>query len=360
MLEIWTHAPASPRGIMKLAADLEQKGWDGIGVVDSQNLSGDPYVALAMAATVTESIGLGISVTNSVTRLAAVTASAIASVDRVSNGRASLAIGRGDSALAHLGRSPARMRQFRDYIFQLSSYLKGESVPFRAIDIPEKIAPSILDLDLADAPKESKIHWHSGKREIPLEIAATGPNTIKLAALTCDRIMFALGADIDRVAWGINLAKEERRKSGLNPEGISFGVYINAICHSNLDIAQQLVKGGLTTFARFSVMHGKVHGPVSPEMERALKSVRDAYDMNAHTKGDSRQASILTPEFINYFSIVGPPDHCVKRIYKLYELGLDKVFIAANFGLNETQEGSEAKQMMETEVIPVLKKLSST
>ena len=92
MLEIWTHAPASPRGIMKLAADLEQKGWDGIGVVDSQNLSGDPYVALAMAATVTESIGLGISVTNSVTRLAAVTASAIASVDRVSNGRASLAI----------------------------------------------------------------------------------------------------------------------------------------------------------------------------------------------------------------------------------------------------------------------------
>ena len=79
MTEYWTHATASPRAIIKQAAAIEQAGWDGLCVVDSQNLSGDPYVALAMAATSTERIGLGTGVTNSVTRVAAATAASIAS-----------------------------------------------------------------------------------------------------------------------------------------------------------------------------------------------------------------------------------------------------------------------------------------
>ena len=101
MVEVWTHGVASPRGIKRIATDLENNGWDGLCVVDSQNLSGDAYVALAIAATVTKRIGLGTAVTNSVTRMAAATAAGIASVDRVSDGRAILGIGRGDSALAH-------------------------------------------------------------------------------------------------------------------------------------------------------------------------------------------------------------------------------------------------------------------
>ena len=63
--------------------------------------------------------------TNSVTRHAAATATAITSVNRVSNGRAVLGIGRGDSALAHLGRAPARLAQFERYLRQLQTYLRA-------------------------------------------------------------------------------------------------------------------------------------------------------------------------------------------------------------------------------------------
>ena len=48
-----------------------------------------------MAATATKRIGLATAVTNSVTRQAAATATAIASVQRVAGGRAVLGIGRG-------------------------------------------------------------------------------------------------------------------------------------------------------------------------------------------------------------------------------------------------------------------------
>lgn len=135
-MEVWTTGAASPRGILKLARTVEGNGWDGLAVVDSQNLSGDPYVALAMAATVTERIGLATAVTNSVTRHAAATATAIASVQRVANGRAVLGIGRGDSALAHLGRAPGKVGHFETYMRHLQTYLRGEAVPFDEIDIP--------------------------------------------------------------------------------------------------------------------------------------------------------------------------------------------------------------------------------
>jgi alkanesulfonate monooxygenase SsuD/methylene tetrahydromethanopterin reductase-like flavin-dependent oxidoreductase (luciferase family) len=132
-MQIWITGVASPRGTARVAAQLEEAGWDGLLVVDSQNLSGDPYVALAMAATVTQRLGLGTGVTNSVTRHAAVTACSIASVQRLSNGRAVLGIGRGDSALAHLGRAPARLPSFERYLRQVRAYLHGESVPFADI-----------------------------------------------------------------------------------------------------------------------------------------------------------------------------------------------------------------------------------
>jgi len=101
----------------------EEIGYDGIAYVDSQNLSGDCYVALALAAQATSSIKLGTGVTNSFTRHPAVTASAIASIQMESDGRAYLGIGRGDSALAHLGRAPHSVAEFENYLEQLQNYL---------------------------------------------------------------------------------------------------------------------------------------------------------------------------------------------------------------------------------------------
>ena len=119
--------------------DLERNGWEGLCVIDSQNLSGGAYVALAMAATVTERIGLGTAVTNAVTRVAAAAAAGIASVDRVSGGRAVFWIGRGDSSLTHIGRAPARLEQFETYVRHVQTYLCGDAVSFDEIDMPDNV-----------------------------------------------------------------------------------------------------------------------------------------------------------------------------------------------------------------------------
>ena len=356
MVEIWTHAVASPRGVMKTAIDLEKNGWDGLCVVDSQNLSGDPFVALAMAATVTERIGLGTGVSNSVTRIAASMASAVLSVDRISNGRALIGLGRGDSALAHIGRAPARMKQFETYLRHLQAYLRGEAVPFDEIEMPDDVAPAVSHLGLADEPEESRITWLSGgERKVPVEVAASGPLAIKVAARQADRIMFTLGADADRIAWGIELAKQARRDAGLDPDGIAFGAYINCVPGDDLDRARDLARGGLATFARFSVMHGKPNGPMSPEAAQALQSLYDTYDMNKHTQDNSRQAAGLPADFIDHFGVVGPPDRCIEKLKTLTALGLDKLFFGVMFRLVQTPEGRTAKAVIEKEILPALR-----
>src|SRR5512143_1375189 len=128
-LELWTLGAADARSAGAQAQRAERAGFDGFAVVDSQNLSGDAYVALALAGRETERVKLMTGVTNPATRHAAATASAIASVHAVSNGRAVLGIGRGDSALAHLGRAPARVAVLERYLAELQAYLRGDSLP---------------------------------------------------------------------------------------------------------------------------------------------------------------------------------------------------------------------------------------
>ena len=104
-MELWTHAFSAPRAILHSAKLAEDGGWDGLSVVASQNLSGASFIALAQAANVTSRLKLQTGVTNSITRNAAAVACAIATVQSISRGRAVCGIGRGDSALAHLGRA---------------------------------------------------------------------------------------------------------------------------------------------------------------------------------------------------------------------------------------------------------------
>ena len=58
-LELWTQTISSAQHAARFAERAEAAGWGGMAVGDSQNLAGDSYVALAIAAGATEHLGLG-------------------------------------------------------------------------------------------------------------------------------------------------------------------------------------------------------------------------------------------------------------------------------------------------------------
>ena len=214
-------------------------------------------------------------------------------------------------------------------------------------------------LALAETPEASRIGWMANTKARdgkPLvEVAATGPKVIAIAARRADRVMFALGASPERIGWGIGIARAAREAAGLDPDGLRFGAYVSCGCHPDMETAQDMVRGNLTVFARFAIMHGSTSGPLSEDSRNVMQAMRGAYDMHKHTQNDSAQAAALTPEFIQEYAAVGSPEQVLERLVRLRELGLDKIAVNGNWRHARGGVGQAARQLIETEVLPALR-----
>ena len=352
--ELWTLGVATPKSAASAAARAEAAGYDGWLVVDSQNLSGDPYVALAAAAQATTTLGLGTGVTNPFTRHPAVTACSIATIQEISGGRAVLGIGRGDSSLAHIGLAPAPPALFERYLAQVQAYLAGRELALDAAAGTTEIAP-VSTLGLAHTPATSRIAWlPSAEQKVPVDVAATGPTVIAAAARQADRITFAVGADPARLRWACDLATAERRSVAAVP--LSFGAWVTIAVHDDRAVARRLVSGSLATFTRFASMHGKATGPVTDEQRDVLERVHDAYDMTRHTQAGTAQAAQLTDAFVDTYAVVGPPSYCAERLHELFDLGLQRLVLIAGSSGVEANLVRAANRRLVDEVIPAVKR----
>lgn len=330
----------------KQAQRAEELGYDGITFVDSQNRASDCYVALTMALNATSKLKLGTGVTNSYTRHPAVTAAAIAAIQAESGGRAYLGIGRGDSALAHLGLAPHAVPKFEQYLEQLQGYLRGEDVAFGETDVHV--------LGLADTPDASRLEWlEPSYAKVPVDVAATGPRVIAAAARHVEQVSLAVGADPERIRWGMDVAREARSEAGLDPDAISFAAYVPTVVHDDAETALSIGSAGLSLFARFSNMYGEIVGPVTDTQRDVLTKIHDSYDMHGHAREGSPQSAQVTQEFAGTFGVFGPPDYCVQRLGELIELGVER-FMIAGTTLDPSHPYSECSERFVGEVMPQL------
>jgi 5,10-methylenetetrahydromethanopterin reductase len=346
-IELWTSGVGLPHSTVRQARQAEAEGWHGIGLVDSQNLAGDPFVELALAAGATEHLLLATAVTNPVTRHPAVMATAMATVQGESGGRAILGIGRGDSSLAHLGLAPAPVPVFERFLERLQGYLRGDELAFEEAEAGLRPAST---LGMAGAPDGSKLRWLRGDQpKVPVDVAATGPKVIALAARLADRITFAVGASAERLRW----AMDEARAAGADLADA--GAYVPVLVHPDPDTARRQVSGAVGSYARFSVMHGTVAGPVEEGQRSRLEAVHDAYDMRSHFTQGSPQSKQLDDDLIDTFGIAGPASYVVERLQELVELGIRRVFVmGAGLGLDR-DEAQAARKRLVDDVLPRLR-----
>jgi 5,10-methylenetetrahydromethanopterin reductase len=204
----------------------------------------------------------------------------------------------------------------------LRSYLQAEPVPIdqAAGSIPDRIDHN---LPLHDAPTESRLRWlRAGYRDhvpVPVSVVASGPKVIRLAAALGDRVVLAVGADPVRVKWGIDLARSA------NP-GARIGMYVNVVVDDDIERGVALAVGGITSFARFSVMHGRVNGPVSETDRASLEGLSSGYQMSRHFSS-ANQATQQGQALAKNFAIIGPARYCIERLIELGDLGVDRFYV---------------------------------
>jgi 5,10-methylenetetrahydromethanopterin reductase len=351
MVEFWRAGGHNTTIESVVAAEAE--GWDGQMFMDSQSLSPDPYVLMGACAMRTERIRLSPGVTNPFTRHLAVTAASVATLQWISGGRAVLGIGRGDSALAYLGHGPVRLPAFERAMKDLQTLLSGGKLAFGA---PEAEAASLDSLSLADRPTDFGLRWlPDGLPKPPLDVAATGPRVIEMAAALAEQVTFSVGAVPDRIRWAVELAQAARARRGLPATGGSYGAQIIVVCHRERQAALDMAGAAVASLGRFQVIQGAPAGPLGPGDAENFAAIRSGYNMNEHAKTEASKliGASLSPDFVGRFAIAGPPDHCVERLLELIRCGLERLVVV---GPGFYPDGTAGPRSLFTaEVVPAVR-----
>jgi 5,10-methylenetetrahydromethanopterin reductase len=297
---------AAPRRSAESAQRMEALGFHTVLFPDSQNLAPEVWGQLMLAAKATSRVHLGPGVSNSVTRDAAVTASAALALQVESEGRAVLGIGRGDSSVQRIGKREDPVASFERYLAAVQGYLRGEAVDRDGF--------------------ASRLEWlsYTNVAKVPVVVAATGPRVIEAAARHADGICLAVGADPTHVGTMMAHAREAARKAG---RSVRLGAYVNAVINDDPRVARDAVRGSAATFARFSAFRGSPLDRLPGPLAAAARYLREHYDMREHTRQDAAHTAGIGDEFVDWFAIAGPAAIARERFRRLAALGLDFCYV---------------------------------
>ena len=117
----------------------ERNGFEYGWTYDSHILWQDSYATLPIAAVQTEKIKLGHCVTNPGIRDPTITASWYATLHDVSNGRAVMGIGRGDSSRRVVGLKPVKVDEFERRLVMIKDLMNGRPVEWNDKELQARV-----------------------------------------------------------------------------------------------------------------------------------------------------------------------------------------------------------------------------
>ncbi|WP_181784828.1 LLM class flavin-dependent oxidoreductase, partial [Pseudonocardia pini] len=243
-------------------------------------------------------------------------------------------LARGDSALGMIGREiPGPIDEFAEFASRVRTYLRGGTV----------------DLD----GKPSRLTWiPEGLPPVPVDIAATGPNALAMAAGIADRVSFAVGTDPERVAWALATARAGAVAAGRDPDEVEYGMYCNVAVAADaaaVPEAAQAMCNPIAYSAHFSAMKETRVADHPPALRRVSEPLRRAFVYREGTP-----ASCVDPEFARWWGAVGTAAEVVDKLGTALDMGLSHVYLLN--GTTADKAFSQASlERLAGEVVPALR-----
>ncbi len=295
--------------IVGLTKKAEEAGFNYCWITDHYN-NRNVYSFLTAIARNTQRIELGPGVTNPYHIHPAVTASAIASIDEISNGRAILGISAGDrTVLSSLGIELHKpLTTISESIEIVKKLLAGERANFDGKIF--KVRGARLNF--------------KPKRKIPIYLGAQGPEMLRLAGKVSDGVLINAShpSDLDYAVNGIKRGVDE---AGRKLEELDIVAYTS---FSVADSAEK-AKGAAKPVAAFIVASSppmvlERHGIAAEDAGK----VRDAIASGKF--GDAIAG--VNDAMLNAFCIYGAQADCIKRIREIAKIGVTQLVVGSPIG----------------------------
>ncbi len=287
------------------ARDYESLGYTDIWVPDERLLR-NVYISLATIAGATERVGLGPAVTNPYTRHPAHTAAAIATVDELSGGRASLAYGAGGGMESYGIDRRNPLGAIREAIDISHLLFTGETVSYEG---------SFYRLDRTQLD-------FGPVRPIPVYVAARGPRILELAGEKADGAIIGGFASPSGLEYAIESIERGRDRAG-RPAG---AVDVMSWLYASVDDDPKAARTAVSRMVLASLITSRpIIDRIGIRLPDALRAHLDATGW-AYPKETPEEASALLPdEIVDAFAIHGTPADVRERLQTVRAAGIDHV-----------------------------------
>ncbi len=314
-----------------IAAYAENLGYGHAWITDTQMIFSDCWATLALVAQQTRTMKIGTGVAIAPTRLAPVTANAIATINRLAPGRTFLGIGTGNTAMRLMGQPPMKIDEFAAYLRVVRALLDGKRVDFT---YRGRTAPVELLM--------REFGFYALEPRIPMYVSGFGPRAMALAGEVGDGLVFSIPR-VPSVADALESVRAGAARAGRTLDGFhtcalacvivlepgealsserivrDYGPAIMAAVHYAYDKWTR-TGGDPPPFMR-SIWER--YCALLKEVPASLRHIRLHDSHYTYMRED--EVPLLTPELVRAVALVGRPEELVEHIRGLEAQGLSQL-----------------------------------
>ena len=278
----------------------ESLGFDTAWIADTHLVCRELWVTLAACAAGTSRIRLGPGIAVPHTRHVSVTASAIATLHELAEGRVVIGIGTGGSAAETMGLSVgkvARIATLESMAQALRRLLGRESIRL-------------------DNGTDARLAWLERAPAIPLYLAGSGPRMLDAAGRLGDGAIMYAGVAPWLVEAALGCVKAGARSAGRAPEDLDVAIWAPTSIAPDRALARDHVRGRVASALRHAF-------PVawSPEDQAVIAQVRAAYDSYQHASAASKHRLLVTDRFVDLMALAGRPEEVREQVLAIMGVG---------------------------------------
>jgi 5,10-methylenetetrahydromethanopterin reductase len=315
--------------LMRFIRSVEDAGFDGVGILDSQMLSRDTFVVLGQAAASTRGLTLFPAVTNPFTRHASVLAGAIQTVEELAPGRVKFVIGTGYTSASTIGRKPATLAEMRECIRTVKALLAGQSVDFDGT--------------------AGRLGYAAG-RPFPVLMAASGPRAIELAGEVADGALLLVGFNRGIVTRALEHLERGARRAGRRLEDLEVVWAVRTGVAATTAEARRLARPTAVHWGilRWGGYWLEPAGLSLPKLEipeaiwQIYPDLSHAHDWEAAIDATRFVPDDVAAQLCEAIGLIGTPADCATRIGEMTKLGVRRLYLMPllTFGLPEPERAA--------------------
>ncbi|ELY49436.1 LLM class flavin-dependent oxidoreductase [Natronorubrum sulfidifaciens] len=286
-----------------LAIDAEQQGYDSVWMGELWGTSS--VVKLAEIAAMTDEVEIGTAIVNVFSRTPAVLAMTAATLDQVSDGRASFGVGTS---------TPTAVENIHGMEFERPVRRSHET-----IEIITKILRDDEPVDY-DGELLSVTGVPPVNADVPVYHAALGPANRRVVGRLCDGWM-PHNIPFSELENAFEVVERTARESDRDPDEITIAPYVPAAVSDDADEAYDAVRGHIAYYVGSGKGYQNAVSTVFPD---EADRIADAWQA-----GDRGEATgLVTDDMVHELGVAGTPDDACDQLSELVaETAMDRPLV---------------------------------